>query len=129
MRKFLILVVALVLLLNTSAYAYDKNMALEYAEFHYNDGKGLCAEFISDCLNAGGVNTCEIECNALVKELTEKYGCGCFPVSLEEDGKVLLSKNAEILSVGDILAQKCADCEDFFHVVMCGGTYNGFVTY
>ena len=129
MRKILIIIVVIALFFNTSVYAYDKNRALEYAEFHYNDGKGLCAEFVSDCVNAGGINTYEIECNALVKELTEKYGCGCFPVNVEEDGKVILSKNQEILSVGDVLAQKCADCDDFFHVVICGGTYNGFVTY
>ncbi len=35
-------------------YAYNPDAAITYAKAHYNDGKGLCAEFVSDCLKAGG---------------------------------------------------------------------------
>lgn len=34
--------------------SYNPDKAIQYAQQHYNDGKGLCAEFVSDCLKAGG---------------------------------------------------------------------------
>ena len=48
---------------------YNVNNAIEYATKHWNDGKGLCAEFVSDCLRAGGF-TSVYEVNA--KRLGEK---------------------------------------------------------
>ena len=42
----------------TSAYAapaYDPVKALNYAKSHWNDGQGLCAEFVSRCVIAGGL--------------------------------------------------------------------------
>jgi hypothetical protein len=71
MKKLLIFVL-IALLLSTNAYAYNKDLSLEYASFHFDDGKGLCAEFVSDCLRAGGINVSANECNALYDELTKK---------------------------------------------------------
>jgi len=34
---------------------YNAAAAVAYADEHWNDGKGLCAEFVCDCLAAGGV--------------------------------------------------------------------------
>jgi hypothetical protein len=34
--------------------SYNPTAAIEYAKIHWDDGKGLCAEFVSDCLRAGG---------------------------------------------------------------------------
>ena len=42
-----------VMLASTS---YDANAALSYAQRHWNDGKGLCVEFVVDCVRAGGLN-------------------------------------------------------------------------
>ncbi len=39
------------------AYNYDGNKAIEYAKAHWNDGVGQCAEFVSNCLVAGGFPT------------------------------------------------------------------------
>lgn len=36
--------------------SYNADDALTYARTHYNDGQGLCAEFVAKCLNAGGLN-------------------------------------------------------------------------
>lgn len=38
----------------TPAYTYDPDAAIAYAKNHWNDGVGLCARFVSDCLKAGG---------------------------------------------------------------------------
>ena len=39
------------------AYNYDGNKAIQYAKAHWNDGVGQCAEFVSNCLVAGGFPT------------------------------------------------------------------------
>ena len=36
--------------------AYNATDALKYAEKNWNNGIGLCADFASKCLQAGGVN-------------------------------------------------------------------------
>ena len=128
MKKLLIFVL-IALLLSTNAYAYNKDLSLEYASFHFDDGKGLCAEFVSDCLRAGGINVSANECNALYDELTKKLGYQCSPLEVEIDGRISLKKNAFCLNVGDIIIQECHECQTFFHVVLCGGEYNGYVTF
>ena len=39
-----------------AAAVYNADNALAYAKAHWNDGKGICAEFVSDCVRAGGLN-------------------------------------------------------------------------
>lgn len=39
------------------ASAYNPQAAISYADAHWNDGVGLCAEFVSNCLAAGGLPT------------------------------------------------------------------------
>ncbi|MBR3553916.1 MAG: RICIN domain-containing protein [Clostridia bacterium] len=39
-----------------TASAYNVSSAVSYADGHWNDGVGLCAEFVAKCLNAGGVS-------------------------------------------------------------------------
>ncbi len=129
MKKILTLILLVSFLLSTNVYAYNKDLSLEYAAFHFDDGKGLCAEFVADCLRAGGINVSANECNALYDELTKKLGYRCYPLDVELDGRISLRKNAVCLSVGDIIIQECHNCNTFFHVVLCGGEYNGYVTY
>jgi len=38
-----------------NAAMYNATDAVAYANAHWSDGKGLCAEFVSDCLAAGGI--------------------------------------------------------------------------
>ena len=39
-----------------AADSYNSEAALQYAREHWNDGVGLCAEFVSRCAQAAGVN-------------------------------------------------------------------------
>lgn len=52
--KFVVVYICAVALC-VSTLAYDPRKAVDYAKRHWCDGKGLCAEFVSDCLIAGGV--------------------------------------------------------------------------
>ncbi len=118
-----------VFLLNTSVFAYNKDLCLEYASFHFDDGKGLCAEFVADCLRAGGLDINANECNDLYEELTQTHGYPSYPLTVKADGRISLSENAVCLSVGDLIIQECHNCKTFFHVVICGGEYNDYVTF
>ena len=129
MKKLLIFIMTVAVFLNITAYAYNKDLSLLYAQEHFDDGKGLCAEFVTDCLRAGGMEISANECDALVKELTEKYGLPIYPLAVNQDGRISLSKNADRLAVGDIIAQECHECKTFFHVVLVGGEHKDFITY
>ena len=39
-----------------AAETYNASAAIAYADAHWNDGVGLCAEFVSKCLAAGGIS-------------------------------------------------------------------------
>lgn len=129
MKKLLIFIMTATVFLNITAYAYNKDLSLQYASEHFDDGKGLCAEFVADCLRAGGLSIDANDCNSLVETLTEDYGFGIYPLIMEEDGRVSSEKNMDFLSVGDVIAQECHDCGGFFHVVLAGGEHKGFITF
>lgn len=42
--------------ISASAVTYDVSSAVSFANNHWNDGVGLCAEFVSRCLKAGGID-------------------------------------------------------------------------
>lgn len=42
--------------IKVKAAGYDATAAVKFANNHWNDGIGLCAEFVSRCLNAGGIS-------------------------------------------------------------------------
>lgn len=127
MKKILIFIMTATVLLNITAYAYNKDLSLDYASAHFDDGKGLCAEFVADCLRAGGMEINANQCDTLVKELTRDYTLS--PLIVEEDGRVSMSKNKEILETGDVIAQECHECGGFFHVVLVGGEHEDFITF
>ncbi|MBR5525097.1 MAG: hypothetical protein IKU51_07510 [Clostridia bacterium] len=64
MRKVLSVLLATLMLLtmiplgaisvSAADYTYDPDAAVAYAKAHWNDGVGLCARFVSDCIKAGG---------------------------------------------------------------------------
>lgn len=57
-----------------AAYTYDPIAALDYAKAHWNDGKGKCAEFVSDCLRAGGFYEYYHITAATLGQGLQKYG-------------------------------------------------------
>ena len=52
-----------------AASSYNRDKAVAYAKAHWNDGKGLCAEFVSDCLKAGGCTAWNKTVKPLLDEL------------------------------------------------------------
>ena len=72
--KILALILALVMIVVSAPYAfaaktYNRDAAVAYAKAHWDDGKGLCAEFVSDCLKAGGCTAWNTVVKPLLDEL------------------------------------------------------------
>lgn len=62
-KRILSVILALIILgsistiaVNAATYNYNPSVAISYANAHWNDGVGKCAEFVSRCLKAGGIS-------------------------------------------------------------------------
>ena len=100
---------------------YNRDAALSYASKHWNDGKGLCAEFVADCLRAGGVTeTYRTRVAPLYNALlNENYG-QLYKLTLTDDS-IHISKNSGKLDKGDPIFYYCNVCGEFTHVSLCNG--------
>ena len=126
----MILTIFSVGIMPASAEGYDPSAALAYAKAHWNDGRGQCAEFVRDCLKAGGLTSLtSINCGGLLNQI-QNGGWGTLQKMTPTNGKFLYSVNREILSAGDPIIWYCHNCKKYPHVVLCGG-YNssGYITY
>lgn len=134
MKKLVSVFLALAMLLGfqavsttaSAAASYNASAAVTYAQGHWNDGKGLCAEFVSDCLSAGGVTapwskSCGTLINGLIKgSYGTKYELSC-------TGKaVSMTNNSGKLSLGDPIFYYCNSCKVYPHVVFCVGSSGGY---
>lgn len=101
---------------------YNRDKALQYASKHWNDGKGLCAEFVSDCLKAGGVTETY---NARVVNLYNALVGNNYGKSYKlkiTNGSILMSQNEGKIKAGDPIFYYCNVCREFTHVSLCNGS-------
>ncbi len=101
---------------------YSVSKALKYAQKNWNNGIGLCAEFVSRCLQAGGVDVFEPRVIDLYNELKSEYG-DVYKLKLTNgtNGKISMYANEGKLEKGDPIFYKCNYCGTFEHVVICNG--------
>ncbi len=101
---------------------YNVSASLKYANKTWNNGVGLCAEYASRCLNAGGVDVFETQVIELYNELQNGYG-KAYKLTLTGGtrGKINMSDNYGKLKAVDTIFYKCNYCGDFEHVVICNG--------
>ena len=122
----LLLFLGIVPFTSISASAADKNynvsQAIKYAQKNWNNGIGLCANFASKCLQAGGVDVFSETVKPLYDQLNGKYG-KAYKLKLTGGtrGTVKMSDNEGKLSKGDPIFYRCNKCGDFEHVVICNG--------
>ena len=82
----------------------DREKITEYAKAHWNDNVGMCAQFASTCLNAGGANVYSTSSTALALKLMHtNAGFGQF-VSVNDNHTVSLPEYA---APGDIVQYFC----------------------
>lgn len=110
---------------------YNASAALSYAASHWNDGQGLCAEFVSKCVQAGGISiateTITINCYNAVSNVTGVQGQ---VLKLDANGYATKSLNNNILSAGDVVIQWCNTHTYRPHILLCGGyDSSGYATF
>lgn len=135
MKRFFSLVFVVVLLLTAlpsfcyadkTLYTYDAEAALEYAKNHWNDGVGQCAEFVSKCVQAGGL---AVKINAgtgpCYRAICAATGLDPIDLQLNSRGYATEADNSDILSAGDVVFQWCSTCNSGKgispHIMLCGG--------
>ena len=120
---------------NASTSNYSHSAAVDYAKKHWNDGVGLCAQFVAACITAGGISVSDKVCYNLYNSL-KPYGT-VYKLKTYGSGKntrIRMADNSEKVSAGDPLFYVCETCGGmskscFPHVVLCGGvTSDGFLT-
>ena len=101
---------------------YSVSKALKYAEKNWDNGIGMCADFASKCLQAGGLDVYSPSCIDLYNQLKGEYGTA-YKLKLTggTSGKISMSANDGKLEKGDPIFYKCNYCGDFEHVVICNG--------
>lgn len=108
-----------------AAPAYNSNQTIQYARAHWNDGKGLCAEFASNCLKAGGINVFSRVAGDLYNAV-KKYGT-VYQLSLS--GRLASSSNNQgKFAAGDPIFYYCSKCKRWYHASICGGESGGYIT-
>ncbi len=107
---------------------YDEDAALAYAAEHWNDGKGLCAEFVSDCINQGGCDAWSTGATSLMAQLKETGMGSVYELPMTFSGNaayVKMSDCGNVLVPGDAVFYYCDSCNDGkaynIHVVLCNG--------
>ena len=108
-----------------AASAYHAASALAYAQEHWNDGVGLCAEFVSRCINAGGCSAFSVSASMLLLGQLRNSGMGTeYQLALNSDMSITAANYAGKLAAGDPVFYYCPGCTDgrpYVHTVLCNG--------
>ncbi len=109
-----------------SAAKYNPGAALEYARNHWDDGKGLCSEFVSRCINQGGCSAYSISCTSLRSQLISS-GMGTeYEIKLSAGQTINMNNYSGKISAGDVVFYYCPTCvyadqKPYIHSVLCNG--------
>lgn len=130
---FFLLLLCLLTTFSFAANSYNANAALAYAKANWNKNSNqLCAEFVKNCLKAGGCNATNSNgCTTMVRQLRAS-GLGTWnQLAFESDGRISIAKNKGLLSVGDPVFYYCPHETDgcpYVHVVLYSGQdSNGYL--
>lgn len=105
--------------LSANAASYNAAAALSYAEKTWDNGVEMCAGYVSNCLQAGGINVMERRVSNLYNALKGTYGT---PYILRTSGPyIYYSDNSDRLAAGDPVFYYCDSCNSFQHAILCGG--------
>ena len=103
----------------SAVYDYDPVKALSYAKAHWNDGVGMCAEFVSKCVVAGGVKIGTIyTAGNCFKAIVNNSKATKYQLTLDSKGRAMKSANSSILSAGDPVVQYCTTCGKYPHILI-----------
>ena len=107
---------------NPKEYPYKTEAALSYAEKNWNSGVGLCAEFVSRCIQAGGIDVFEPIVVNLYNALSGVHGTS-YKLTLTngKSGTLKMSDNEGKVGKGDPIFYYCNNCKRYTHAIICNG--------
>ena len=107
----------------TTDEVYNVNNAIAYAEDNWDNGRGLCAQFVSECLNAGGVDAYGTRVVDLYNELINNNYGKVYKLTLTngKNGSLRMADNNGKIKKGDPIFYFCNVCKTYEHVVLCNG--------
>ena len=102
---------------------YNANAALQYAAANWNNNDGsLCAEFVANCVRAGGINIpVKKTTSEVYRAITAVTGVQGVDLAFDTNGYIPKSLNEGKLSAGDVVYQYCNTHQVSPHIVFCGG--------
>ena len=108
---------------------YNATAALNYAAAHWDkEPEQWCAEFVSNCINAGGCSCFSASCTALVGQLRQSDMCTEYTLSLNANKSITMSQYLDKLSPGDPVFYHCSYQGNYQHTVLCNGMdANGYM--
>ncbi len=106
---------------------YDADAALGYARRNWNrNPEQQCAEFVSRALKeGGGINSIQKGVGGLKRALESTSKGKLCQLTVEADGRIKLSKNADKLSPGDPILTYCTREKMWPHAVLFSSTDSG----
>ncbi len=109
---------------SAASYAYSPEDALAYAEEHWDDGVGVCDQFVKACLGAGGVQVRAGGVKEVMDALLDAgYATGVQKLTTYKDLYIREEDNRGLVRAGDVIFFKCIDCDFYTHTVISSG-YN-----
>ncbi|MBQ6935344.1 MAG: hypothetical protein IJN49_02235 [Clostridia bacterium] len=107
---------------NQKEYPYKTDEALSYAAKNWNSGVGLCAEFVSRCIQAGGIDVFEPIVVNLYNALNGTHGTS-YKLTLTngKSGTLKMSDNEGKVGKGDPIFYYCNNCKRYTHAIICNG--------
>lgn len=99
---------------------YDTEAAIAYGKAHWDDGQGLCAEFLSRCVTAGKItNFTQSSTSITLQLLHSRLGFGQFVRYNKSDHTISLPKYAR---PGDVVQIYCSYEGTLIHSLLMVGT-------
>ncbi len=109
---------------------YNASAALTYAKNHWNDGVGLCAEFVSACLTAGGIDVKILTTGSLKRFLVNNGYAVEYVVETQQGKRIKMADHNGKIASGDVIINYCIECNLCPHVALVSGcSSDGYVTY
>lgn len=124
----MIMVLFCIMYLSLNANAatnYNSSAALNYAKAHWNDGKGKCAEFVSDCIKAGGCGAWSASASVLLNSLKASGMGQLYEINFSAGQTIYMPNYNGKISAGDPVFYYCSGCTDgrpYVHTVLCNGS-------
>ncbi|MBR4056845.1 MAG: hypothetical protein IKK00_01750, partial [Oscillospiraceae bacterium] len=107
---------------------YNDQAAVSYAAAHWNDGVGVCDQFVKDCLKAGGVEILAGGVDPLRNALLDAGLGSATTLKISADGVHALKSENPSIQAGDILFFYCEECHKSIHTaIIAGYDENGYL--